>query len=585
MDVSKRLKTYQEGLLVLALRHAFPERAAEIHWNRPIGKHLIDPDITFGRAEHPEAIICVAHSASVKDSDKKFWRNAAELGLAKGRLCPAPLVVNVLFEGHYKPELVRGMANAFDAQIWLMEELRAECLVRSGPSLMAGSLKGKSPEQVLAYLESHHVSREPARGEFLRLAGRLGDVLTQGRRRHAGYWNALARALPPEDRVEGMEFESRGALRRGACKLLCFEPANRPETLRLAGSDQWGHVEPFAVGLGWAERSAFGNSRITDPDLIALARAFPATAVCEMAARLPHDALAGMQRVAVAPCRQFGAESESVLAYYRERVRAFASPAELACLLEKCYQDPSLGGRVRCPRPWVLDLGLAAGKAARATPQGYGLSQLARELRVPDPDRVRFLVPQYNARARPLPAAFRREIARALAGQFEQLRRAHPARRAEPLLLHYLAHTLVEVKLCTYRLFRPAEELFRQACLAAGYEVTAARLPVARRFAGTRGALGTEGLLVHRGGRRLFVKVQSGAKNTHDKAKELCGRVLFARERAGRDARLPRPTLLVLDGPFRPDEARLCRAAGWDRVVALDQVHAAFLSDLLADPP
>ena len=80
------------------------------------------------------------------------------------------------------------------------------------------------------------------------------------------------------------------------------------------------------------------------PDLIALARSFPAAAVCEMTARLPPAALAGMQRVAVAPCRQFGTESESVLAYYR----ALRRPSRL--LRTPAGQTAARTGRLRlCP--------------------------------------------------------------------------------------------------------------------------------------------------------------------------------------------------------------------------------------------
>jgi hypothetical protein len=580
MDVSKRLKTYQEGLLVLALRTTFPERSADIHWNRPISKYLIEPDITVGRVEQPEAIVCVAHSDSLKDSDKKFWRNAAELGLAKGRLSPAPLLVNVLFEAHYKPELIRIMANAFDAQIRLIEDLGAELLVRSAAGLVTGPLQGLGQEQTLAYLETQHLTKPAARSEFARLVTRLREVLTWGTRRNAGCWTALASDLPSASLVDALEFEPRGALRRGACKLLCFDPAHRRDTLLLAGSDRWGQVEPFAVGLGWAEGPVRGKYRVTDPDLIAMARSFDPGAVCATLARLAPDVLAGMQRVAVEPCRRFGEESEAIVACYRERAGDFASPAALGHLIDECYQDPSLGGRVGCRRPWVIDLGLAAGKAVRATPQGFGLSQLARELKVADPDRIRFLIPQYNAQACPLSAEFRREIARVLSAQFQRLRTAGAARQVQARLLHHLAHTLVEVKLCTYRLFRPAEELFRQACLAAGFEVARARLPAAGPFAGSRALLGTDGLLIRKGNLRLFVKVQSGARNTHDKAKELCGRILLSLKESQRGVRVPCSTLLVLDGPFKADEARLCRAAGWDRVVAMDRVSQEFLNGL-----
>jgi hypothetical protein len=585
LDVSKHLKKYQEALIACAIRRAFPTRTSDVYWNESFGEYFVDPDVTFGADRlAPEAILCVAHSDSEKESDKKFWRNAGELVLAKCRLGSRPLVVSIVFEPHYKPALLKAMASAFDYQVSLIADVNAPHLVNVGPSLVTGPLRRwTNKNDIIDFIETTLVRKSPYREEFRRLSLTLKTLLGHSHKRNKAYWASQAAMLPAPSRVDSLSFESTGALRRGISKLLCVPPADRQSFFHAARSARLGVLPAFVFGLGWAQKTIKKNhGRIKDDDLRQLAAAFDWTVIDATIANIPIDVLNGLERIGCQPCRDLGQDLAAYADYFINHTVAFTDERKLAQLLRIGFDEPKRILSSAGDRRWLLDFGLAAGKAIKDRAQGYGLSQLARELTCDGPDRVRFWIPDYNSGRKPLPAVAAKLIAKTMAEKFALLlTKTGSAEAAAASIAKWMGHTLVEVKLCTYRLFKPAELLVRHTAISAGHSVISARLDTCDQFTRGSAGLGTDGLVLQKGSTQIFFKVQSGAKNTHDKAKELSGRIGLSLKRhtSGFIKRFE-TSVLVLDGPFKESEARMCYAAGWDYVVPLEAVNRDFLATL-----
>ena len=584
MDISKQLKKYQEGLIAAALRSAFPTQHHLIHWNQSFGAYFIDPDITYGPADAPRAIFCIAHSDSEKESDKKFWRNAAELCLSKGRLPNRPVLVNIVFEDAYKPALLEAMIAAFDVHIGL-RDIGCTSLLSAGPELISKGLRNvQTGRPTIEYLEGRFLKRSPYKEEFAVLIRSVEASVKRSRRRHTAYWDALRETLPGDQALHELGFQATGALRRGISKLLCFEPEDRERVFEGTTVGIRQELPVFAFGLGWAQKTLRrGYGVVADEDLRLLSSAFQYPVVSGVIDSIPENVMAGLTRVAILPCREFGSDALTYSGVFKKRAAEFADPLRLSRLIDECFADPGFGQQVRSENRWILDFGLAAGKAAagragEGRAQGYGLSQLAGELECDEPDKVRFWVPDYNLGRQNLLPEVRDAISVALARKFSVLiERDSDIEDVAQHILKWMRHTLVEVKLCTYRLFKPAEILFCSAARSAGFTVTDSSLATSPIFSNRNAVVGTQGLLLTKGKKSVFVKVQSGSKNTHDKAKELAGRIGLSLVESGA-AYEPQyqSSLLVLDGPFSEMEARLCYAAGWRAVAALDQLSGDF---------
>ena len=581
MDISKRLKIYQEGLIVLALRST--NRSLGVHWNQPLGEHFIDPDVTLGPNPNlPQTIICVAHCDSEAESQKKFWRNVAELGLSKCGLPRKPLVINVIFEAFYKPELIHAMERLFDHQI-VLKPAGLGTLVDIGPSLVSGPLRNiKQHSSVLDAIATIIHQDRRLQHEFDLLKRVLGKVVTTRAKKNDDYWTVFGNRLPSPRQLTGFSFTAGGALRRGISKLLCFLPNERTHILSLARSNKADQFPQFAVGLGWVQPTLGGRGRIVDVDIMQLAASFSDNSILETIENIPPRVLGGLDRVAVQRCREMGLESSEIKNFYKAHYRVFLRTRTLSAAIKECFVDPTFDGKMAIGNRWIMNFCLAAGKALVDRAQGYGITKLGRELNFDGSDKVRFWIPRYNSGQEELDHEHVQAIARIFARQFRELHaKLDTADEVATAVLKWVVYTLVEVKLCTYGTFRPAEILFEQACLAVGFGVRKVILGANPQFVPVSGAATTNGLVISKPGFQCFVKVQSGSKNTHDKAKELAGRRMLLPRKKGRTLVDPyRQSLLVLDGPYTNDDAKKCFAAGWGRVVSLDSVNEDFLKQL-----
>jgi len=107
------------------------------------------------------------------------------------------------------------------------------------------------------------------------------------------------------------------------------------------------------------------------------------------------------------------------------------------------------------------------------------------------------------------------------------------------------------------------------------------RKHVSNLFSSSAAVGETRGLVISKDDKSYFVKVQSGSKNTRDKAKELSGRVSCSMQ-PGDSSYVHNYSamVLVLDGPYKEKEVAICRMGGWDYVVSIDQISSGFFGVL-----
>ena len=219
-------------------------------------------------------------------------------------------------------------------------------------------------------------------------------------------------------------------------------------------------------------------------------------------------------------------------------------------------------------RPWVIDYCLAIGKAIEDRPQGYGISQLVRDMSVSGGDQLRFWIPDYGNGKFSFKSEILKRCCNVLSGKVsEALTVSDDTEDLIQKAAHWMAHQLSEIKLCTYPLFRPAEVLTLSLLKTEAVPWKVETLEPDNIFkAGTSGVVGsTAGIAAKILGKNVFFKAICGSKNTRDKAKELAGRAAIASGKFDLH-------VLVLDGPYKLSEARMCRVSGWDVVVGVNEL-------------
>jgi hypothetical protein len=472
------------------------------------------------------------------------------------------------------------MAAMFDHQLLLIDDLKLNELVSCGPAFVNEVLKGVTKkDEILALLSKHISSNRRLNSQATSLAKTLLEVCKTRDLKNHEYWNNLQTVVSSQSDSHGVFVASAG-IRRGLSKLLCFDAKDRKSILGMARSSNLGAVANFAIGLGWAIRAPGGKlARIDDDDIKTLASSLQDAVIEQTVANIPSSVLTGMTRTAIDPCRNAGERLTAICTYFSENSTSFSDISKLVLVFKSGFIDPTFGGKVPATSPWIFEFCLAIGKAIADRAQGFGLSQLARTIELKDPDSVRFWGPAYESgKAMPSDEQLK-AISRVFASQCKVLlSRSGSPDVAGQACIKWMAHTLVEVKLCTYPTFKPAELIVAQAAINSGYKVATSHLYASPVFSNSRSGGQTKGLVAVKGKKRIFIKVQSGAMNTRDKAKELAGRIAssFALRAGGKFSSGFDESVLILDGPFKVAEAELCQMSGWNIVTSLEKVAEIF---------
>lgn len=595
MADSKIGKVY-EAILAVALEQLLKRShsISRVFWNQNPEGVDVEPDLLIGESvDHPEYIFCVTHSASAKESDKKNWRNLGELSELKSVLDPLPVVINVFFESVLKSDLKDIQSASFDAQLMVDERPYAKKLggwVRRNTNYLPHG------QQEIAD-EIRQLVRKNATLKSV-IEGVIADLRIMVRKRNVeldGLWileRKRVKKLPPEPVAT--------TIRRGLSKLLIFEDLDLGINLYLGKRISVDRIPGYVFALGLARRS-IDRARPSDSDIkgaLTLLKIADVRAVCKKGKE--YDVLNEMlSRV------RMSSTQIAIGNFIKENFALVSDGDKLYDALIKLYADPgSLSLQQKEPIPnwppnevWLATYLMEIAKQMSAQKNGYGTSQLAREIfelglceeaDLSDAGQFAggFGFPAWLCRKK---TSFRDDLIRAVA----QVLSAKMKSLGEQGLKNVIdtsgvgidsLRNIVETKICTYRLFDPLAELLKARL--SGVSEFSCKSCFAE-YARVKGSAGKISAL--RVG-DVVIKCQSSnhLKHSTDKRKELCGRAIGLRytwnpnthrfENRSGVSRL----ILLLDGVWSPAHLKSLVTAGWDEIYfpnQLDELVASVLGE------
>ena len=403
------------------------------------------------------------------------------------------------------------------------------------------------------------------------LREKVEGLLLRSTPRNSKMWAQFGKGLPPITQLDALKWDPNPGVRRGISKLLFLSElsADSNEFDSLVSGKQISNKKTKDVlkGLGWVSTSLRGNS-LYDADVTDAINSGALAVFGEVKSQMGADTYESMKRVAIGPLINIGNDVSSMGDYFEAEISAFTDPKKLKKVCLECLEDPTMGGRVTCHWPWILEYCIAIGKSLQDRAQGYGISQLARGMDTATADKIRFWFAKYSNGKRDFSD---QDILAACAALSDVVRlsieKYGKSAQVSALANKWMTYQYSEIKLCTYPKFRPAEVLVQSALTANG--INFRKGAIKPKLAANSST--TEGLAVEHANRSVFIKAIGGSKNTHDKAKELAGRIAISR--GGFDR-----YLLVLDGPYTLSEVRLMYGCGWDVVCSLENVARLALS-------
>jgi hypothetical protein len=460
------------------------------------------------------------------------------------------------------------MKNIFDFQARISEDWNLHYTVAAGPKIIVSKLAdcGRDQPKILRILMEEIKKDKVLGAEFRKLKCRLYAAILKTKHSNHIFWQRQRLKRPSDEVLKKYLFTSNDGLRRGISKLICLSSEIEKPITSL--KDKKFLIPPFVNGVGWSRRASLKGEVIVDPDILHCLKAITQLELDKLIERIQGRVYSGMYRVAIRPIVNLGVQSSSISGFFRGEVTKFTDFSSLQDLICKTVADPSLGGQVVSQRPWVFDYCLAIGKSIEDRPQGYGISQLVRDMNISGGDQLRFWIPDYNNGK----FSFRNDILKrcceVLSSKVvEAIKKCASIENLIQKAAHWGVHQLSEIKLCTYPLFRPAEVLTLSIIESKGVSWEVACLePDDSLKSGTSGICGTTaGIVSEIKGKRVFIKAICGAKNTRDKAKELSGRAAITSDKFDL-------LVLILDGPYEFSEAKMCRLCGWDIVIGVNEL-------------
>jgi hypothetical protein len=231
-----------------------------IFWDeKPKGMTVV-PDFIIGDdLGRPTHNVLISHGGSVKESNRKYWRNCGELAESKLFLESVPRVVSIFFDSIVKEDIKKAGSLTFDGELFVGD-------LKYGPTLQQWideslSQLPKDKHEKVAFIQDKGRS-DKALGLLLSsfeddlkalLARKAPSDLDQ-------IWNMERK------RVSGKAPRARNTfVRRGISKLLIFEDldvAIRLFTGKRVGVDE---VPAYAFELGLVTRFTVGEKGIARP--------------------------------------------------------------------------------------------------------------------------------------------------------------------------------------------------------------------------------------------------------------------------------------------------------------------------------
>ena len=623
-----------EAIAKVALESAVASRGRsdKVYWEEAPANSVIKPDLTTGESiDHPSNLLLINASESPKESEKKFWRNLAEVFGSKARLDPRPAVISLVFKSEIKPELIRFTRTLCDsAHLVDRDPVHGEPIARwlegnhaSAPSKKAGKEKLVRRAGTLG-TKQYDASFALA---LRHLAQTLAPMLFRHRDELRPLWDLMQSDF--ESRIGGAVRPSRRTLlRRGLARWMAFGPEVRLDVVRAHLGGSWvprGSVPDYSTQLGLLKRSLKGG-RVPRPGAAPSDMVSSVSADLRAGAKFFLDAMGDdAERAAlelVGTLAGAPSEMERIAGLLRAmpsrvglwhryvvaRWDKLCTPAGCYEELQLCSQDSTMGGAVSDGAPsrvWLYDhlVGILRAHAGKNNDYGYGRLMGYFKDNQDDPTLgalLRETVETLDGRAE---RTATRWVDLTLPNSAEPGRRGFQdwlkgAKEVSPVIVAAFAFALASLlseidspasikssglvsahayglwnKLLTYQDFEPLADLVESACGERVQRLSAETLLSDMAEQSVQNA-GRIPVLSFSGGVICWKSVTDSGK-AH-KRKELAGRARalrfqFIDGRPGLRSSAER-LLLVVDGTFDDDDLKVLRGAGWDEIYYPDEM-------------
>jgi hypothetical protein len=544
----------------------------EVFWNETPAGMTIEPDFTVGEnKDAPRFVFLVTHGGSVKESNRKYWRNVGELWEAKALLATSPTVISVTFDSLIKHDIKLLETATFDGCLVLGDVSYGQPIIewieKSHPTLPTNTerMVDQVRQQVLDTKGQGALSLS-----FSRLVEQLAELLAVRQSALDDLWLEVRRPAVrqvPEARTT--------SVRRGLAKALLL--GVMPTKAAHAPKD----LPAWISALGFMTP---GISGPRDPDLAWLASGkLSAVSLPALAAHSSEGFRSQLLKV----------RSVALIAEYAQFVMNNLASLQTARgmldAIQQLHRAPETGLSVPTgvdpPRAiWLLDIVGAILKAKSGKAQAFGYATFAKHAKA-ERETVGnmsigswcscFMNQYFNRRPDFVPPKAAIDYcAEVLSDSLSEVTTNDISRLGSEIRDRYLAKEF-EATLLSHRGFDPIGYLVGKALDA----VQPSEERIAGGFserAGISAGSGTTGILrvCH-----TLVKWQSVTDEGRvHKKKELCGRALALRYSwdAKRSAFVHRTGIcklvLILDGTWRQEDLVALSSAGWDEILYPDEM-------------
>jgi hypothetical protein len=573
----------KQGIIFEALTYcALEDLGCQTHWGIKPEGFSIDPDFVLGPMEAPTHWILVTSTGSAKEFDKKFWRNLAEIFLAKRFFSKPPSLINLVFKQNQKLGLQEALANLCDSDLSVAQHSFGDGVIQFIDELQDTFPTNNQAkvEKLRIFLKGNVAALRAYRG----FKKELKSSLSKTRPEIGGLW----RLIQNKNRTTDSRTARMTTVRRGIAKMMVFPLSLRTHFYEyvLNGKRLPKNLPTYLTDLQFV-RPTIGGSVLADVEIRDVIMLLDQQSIEEIITRSPLDKMMRW----IEPIQNLSnlqAFTDYVQRNYKKLTTIDGMVSHLKELRNNPYSelDKSLiSGELRTV--WLFYFLLDLGKAISEKRQGLGLSSLADMgqehvsiTKFPPTNRVWTIVTSdYFNRigAETMPDEILRAHGAVLAKTLKGVERSELSNQIKQQVREMTIVSNLEQRLIPYRLFEPLpiliERLLRQNGISFQRITTHPTFP--GEYAGSPKKIATTSLL--KSGNTVIMW-RSAPKNPKDKTKELASRVEALKfeytNGKFRKRKSISKAILVVDGNFTDEHLATLTEAGWDEIFYPDEMAA-----------
>jgi hypothetical protein len=538
----------------------------------------IEPDIAIGKDKDSiEVLLLVTHTISEKMSEKKFWRNAAELFQWKVQ-GPKPVrVLDVLFASKFKPELKKVSEAIMDGVLDLGLTVHGKFLIGYVKEHMKSfgatddARYQKVKELCDADCEKYDKSFATA---LINVGNDLKVLLTKDNVMLLKLWE-LERKIDKEKRPYPKSKIS--IVRNGIAKLMLLEPGLRALVYSqiLQGADiPFDAVPKYALSLGLIVENA-DTASVQDPDVHSVVKLLKADQCEAVLARVPPR-MAQYISILRAP-----ENNQLACKFVVKEFDRLSTPEGMQKALMRCYSDPrellaEAGKVAREPvEHWLFVYCMTIEKVRAGRVVAYGYSNLAEETGIPEIGSLGgVLISPFINREKPLKPEILKAVSKVFSAKVKELGKEGLVGQQFQKVMGEMLIQRQMYTLSVYRFFDPIGDLIKFALEEKGIPWQEKMIPTClREFADAKAAK-TKYLTVDDD--ILIFSQSCHGSHVNDKTKELSARFRATKVEWDGEKFKQRSSadkiFFVADGDWRNEDLEMLSRSGASEIYFPDGV-------------